>query len=64
MDFADKKAAKSFLKDNGIEDLIQLKLVFKSMAGSLLDELRVREMSILILRRYMVVKYRHRPSAT
>ena len=39
MDFADKKAVKYFLKDNGIEDLTQLKLVFKSMAGSLLDEL-------------------------
>jgi transposase-like protein len=39
MDFADKKAVKGFLKDNGIEDLTQLKLVFKSMAGSLLDEL-------------------------
>ena len=39
MDFADKRAVKSFLKDNGIEDLTQLKLVFKSIAGSLLDEL-------------------------
>ena len=39
MDFADKKAVKGFLKDNGIENLTQLKLVFKSMAGSLLDEL-------------------------
>lgn len=39
MDFADKKAVKSFLQDNGIDNLIQLKLVFKNMAGSLLDEL-------------------------
>ena len=28
MDFADKKAVRNFLKDNGIEDLAQLKLVF------------------------------------
>ena len=49
MDFTDKKAVKNFLKDNGIEDLIQLKLVFKNMAGSLLDDcLKVREMSILV----------------
>jgi transposase-like protein len=39
MDFTDKKAVKGFLHDNGIDNLIELKLVFKNMAGSLLDEL-------------------------
>jgi len=39
MDFTDKKEVKNFLKEQGIEDLTQLKMVFRSMAGSLLDEL-------------------------
>jgi len=30
MDFTDKKAVKGFLKDNGIDNLIELKLVFKN----------------------------------
>jgi putative transposase len=39
MDLADKKEAKNFLKENGIENLTQLKMAFRGMAGSLLDEL-------------------------
>jgi len=39
MDLTDKKEAKNFLKENGIENLTQLKMAFKGMAGSLLDEL-------------------------
>ena len=39
MDFTDKKAVNGFLKENGIENLTQLKMAFSGMAGSLLDEL-------------------------
>lgn len=39
MDFTDKKAAKGFLEENDIKDLTQLNLVFKNMAGALLDKL-------------------------
>lgn len=39
MDFTDKKETKNFLKENGIDNLTQLKMAFRSMAGSLLDEL-------------------------
>ena len=39
MDLTDKKEAKNFLKENGIENLTQLKMAFRGMAGSLLDEL-------------------------
>ncbi len=39
MDLTDKKGAKNFLKENGIENLTQLKMAFRGMAGSLLDEL-------------------------
>ena len=39
MDFTDKKEVKNFLKEQGIENLTQLKMAFKGMAGSLLDEL-------------------------
>ena len=39
MDFTDKKAINGFLEDNEIKDLVQLDLVFKSMAGAMLDKL-------------------------
>lgn len=39
MDFTDKKETKNFLKENGIDNLTQLKMAFRSMSGSLLDEL-------------------------
>jgi len=39
MDFTDKKAINGFLEDNEIEDMAQLDLVFKSMAGAMLDKL-------------------------
>jgi len=39
MDFTDRNGLKKFLKDNAINDLAQLNLVFKSMAGAMLDEL-------------------------
>lgn len=39
MDFTDKKAINGFLEDNEIKDLAQLDLVFKNMAGAMLDKL-------------------------
>ncbi len=39
MDYTDKKEVKNFLKEQGIENLTQLKMAFRGMAGSLLDEL-------------------------
>ena len=39
MDFTDKKAINGFLEENEIKDLTQLNLVFKNMAGAMLDKL-------------------------